>query len=128
MSAKPILLLFGYGPRTGKFIADKFVQAGYRVAATGRSLKDGPVDEGFLNIKADLADPAVVLEVYEKTQAYFKAAPNVVIYNGLAACTQYINLVSTNTASSQRTPLHKQRKAHFRSHFHRSRMTSRSIS
>jgi NAD(P)-dependent dehydrogenase (short-subunit alcohol dehydrogenase family) len=84
MSSKPVFLLFGYGPRTGKLIADKFFKAGYRVAVTGRSLDDGPVEENFLNIKADLADPAVVLEVYKKTHAYFKAAPNVVVYNGLA--------------------------------------------
>ena len=76
----------GYGPRTGKFIADKFFQAGFQVAATGRGLKDEPVGEGFLNIKADLADPAVVLEVFEKTKAHFKAAPNVVVYNGDSLC------------------------------------------
>jgi NAD(P)-dependent dehydrogenase (short-subunit alcohol dehydrogenase family) len=83
MSSLPVLLLFGYGPRTGKSIADKFLKAGYRVAVTGRSLKDGPVDDNFLNIKADLADPAIIPEVYKKTQAYFKAVPNVVVYNGL---------------------------------------------
>ena len=73
MSSKPVFLLFGYGPRTGKLIADKFFKAGYRVAVTGRSLNDGPVEENFLNIKADLAVPAVVLEVYKKTHAYFEA-------------------------------------------------------
>jgi nucleoside-diphosphate-sugar epimerase len=82
MSSKPILLVFGYGPRTGKPITDKFVKAGYRVVATGRSLKDGPVNEGFLNVKADLADPSVVSEVFKRAQSYFKAAPNVVVYNG----------------------------------------------
>ena len=82
MSSKPVLLLFGYGPRTGKLIADKFAKAGYRVAASGRSLKDGPVNEDFLNIKVDLANPSIVPEVYQKTQAYFKTAPNVVVYNG----------------------------------------------
>lgn len=82
MSAKPVLLIFGYGPRTGQPIAQKFANAGYRVAATGRSLDDGPVDKDFLKIKADLADPASVTEVYKKTRAYFKAVPNVVVYNG----------------------------------------------
>ena len=85
MSSKPVLLILGYGPRTGKYIADKFFEAGYRVAATGRGLKDGLVGEEFLNIKADLADPAVVLEVFEKTKAQFQAAPNVVVYNGEVA-------------------------------------------
>lgn len=84
LASKSVLLLFGDGPRNGEPIADKFVNAGYRVAATGRSLKDGLVEEGFLNIKADLADLAVVAEVYKKTQAYFKVAPNVVVYNGLS--------------------------------------------
>lgn len=83
MSSQPVLLIFGYGPRTGRFIADKFLEAGYRVAVTGRSLKDGPVDDTFLNIKADLADPAIVAEVFKKTQAYFQAVPNVVVYTGL---------------------------------------------
>lgn len=69
MSFQIVLLLFGYRPRIGKFIANKFSQPGYRIALTGRSLTDGPVDENFLNIKADLADPAVVPQVYEKTQA-----------------------------------------------------------
>ena len=82
MSSKPVLLILGYGPRTGKFIADKFFQAGYRVAATGRGLKDGLVEDGFLNIKADLADPDIVLDVFKKTKTHFSAAPNVVVYNG----------------------------------------------
>jgi NAD(P)-dependent dehydrogenase (short-subunit alcohol dehydrogenase family) len=100
MSSQPVLLILGYGPRTGKFIADKFFQAGYRIAATGRGLKDGLVEDGFLNIKADLADPAVVLEVYKKTQAYFKAAPNVVVYNGenLCAVVQF-NVIDTPSIS-----------------------------
>lgn len=45
-------------------------------------MDDGPVDKDFLKIKADLADPASVTEVYKKTRAYFKAVPNVVVYNG----------------------------------------------
>jgi NAD(P)-dependent dehydrogenase (short-subunit alcohol dehydrogenase family) len=83
MSYKPTLLLFGVGPRTGTFIASKFAGAGYQVAATGRSVKDGPVRDGYLNIKADLADPAVVPEVFDKAQKHFGAPPNIVVYNGM---------------------------------------------
>ena len=82
MTFKPTILIFGIGPRTGTFIANKFAAAGYQVAATGRSVEDGSVREGYLNIKADLVDPAIVPEVFAKVKAHFGAPPNVVVYNG----------------------------------------------
>ena len=44
MTFKPSVLIFGVGPRTGTFIADKFAGVGYQVAATGRSVEDDPKD------------------------------------------------------------------------------------
>jgi len=66
----PLSLIFGVGPRTGTFIANKFAGAGYQVAATGCSVKDGPASDGYLNIKADLTDPAVVPDVFAKVKAH----------------------------------------------------------
>jgi NAD(P)-dependent dehydrogenase (short-subunit alcohol dehydrogenase family) len=82
MASKPTVLIFGVGPRTGTFIANKFAGAGYQVAATGRSVEDGPVRDGYLNIMADLTDPAVVPDVFAKVKAHFGHPPNVVVYNG----------------------------------------------
>jgi NAD(P)-dependent dehydrogenase (short-subunit alcohol dehydrogenase family) len=81
MTFKPSVLIFGVGPRTGTFIADKFVGAGYQVAATGRNVEDGPLSDGYLNIKADLTNPAVVPGVFAKVKAHFGTPPNVVMYN-----------------------------------------------
>jgi NAD(P)-dependent dehydrogenase (short-subunit alcohol dehydrogenase family) len=82
MTSKPTVLIFGVGPRTGTFIANKFAGAGYQVAATGRSVEDGPVRDGYLNIKVDLTDIAVVPDVFAKVKAHFGTPPNVVVYNG----------------------------------------------
>jgi NAD(P)-dependent dehydrogenase (short-subunit alcohol dehydrogenase family) len=83
MTSKATVLIFGVGPRTGNFLANKFAGAGYQVAAIGRSVENGVVRDRWLNIKADLADPAVVSEVFAKVNAHFGAPPNVVVYNGL---------------------------------------------
>ena len=82
MTFKPSVLIFGVGPRTGTFIADKFVGAGYQVVATGRSVEDGPLRDGYLNVKADLTNLAVVPDVFAKVKAHFGTPPNVVVYNG----------------------------------------------
>lgn len=44
MTSKPTVLIFGVGPRTGTFIANKCAGAGYQVATTGRSVEDDPND------------------------------------------------------------------------------------
>ena len=82
MTSKPTVLIFGVGPRTGTFIADKFADAGYQVVATGRSVEDGPLRDGYLNVKADLTNLAVVPDVFAKVKAHFGTPPNVVVYNG----------------------------------------------
>jgi NAD(P)-dependent dehydrogenase (short-subunit alcohol dehydrogenase family) len=82
MTFKPSVLIFGVGPRTGTFIADKFAGAGYQVAATGRSVEDGPLSDGYLNVKADLTNPAVVPDVFAKVKAHLGTPPNVVVCNG----------------------------------------------
>jgi NAD(P)-dependent dehydrogenase (short-subunit alcohol dehydrogenase family) len=82
MTSKPTVLIFGVGPRTGTLIANKFAGAGYQVAATGRSVEDGPVSDGYLNIKADLTDPGTVPDIFARVKAHFGAPPNVVVYNG----------------------------------------------
>jgi NAD(P)-dependent dehydrogenase (short-subunit alcohol dehydrogenase family) len=81
-TSKPIVLIFDVGPRTGTFIANKFAGVGYQVAATGRSVGDGPVRDRYLNIKADLTDPTVVPDVFAKVKAHFGTPSNVVVYNG----------------------------------------------
>ena len=52
---------------------------GYQVAATGRSVGDDPVHDGYLNIKADLTDPAVVPDVFAKVKAHFSTPPNIIV-------------------------------------------------
>jgi NAD(P)-dependent dehydrogenase (short-subunit alcohol dehydrogenase family) len=74
MTSKPTVLIFGIGPRTGNFITNKFADAGYQVAATGRSIEEGPIRNGWLGIKADLANPAVVTAVFAKSECVFSCS------------------------------------------------------
>jgi NAD(P)-dependent dehydrogenase (short-subunit alcohol dehydrogenase family) len=82
MSARPVALILGAGPRIGTSVAAKFVANGYNVAVVSR--KGGKADEGVLSLKADFTKPESIAEVFEKVETEFQAAPSVVIYNAAA--------------------------------------------
>jgi len=83
-TSKPILLLFGNGPRTGAKMSTKFAEAGYHVAATGRKVVDGVGHDGILYINMDLEHPEGVAGAFEKVKKQFGAAPNCIVWNAVA--------------------------------------------
>lgn len=81
MTSTPVVFILGAGPRIGASVAEKFSKKGYKVAIASRKGTDSKTTEGFLSIKADLADPASIPALFEKVTAEFHTAPSVVIYN-----------------------------------------------
>ncbi|KAH8885846.1 NAD(P)-binding protein [Thozetella sp. PMI_491] len=81
MSAKPVALILGAGPRVGSAVAKKLASSGYSVAVASRKGTDSRNDEGFLAIKADLAQPTSVKTAFDAVKAEFGASPSLVVYN-----------------------------------------------
>ena len=83
MSTK-VALVIGAGPRIGRSTALAFSSRGYRVAIAARSFEDGKFnDEGHLQLRLDLSDPAAVQDAFVKVKKAFDTAPSVVVYNGI---------------------------------------------
>jgi NAD(P)-dependent dehydrogenase (short-subunit alcohol dehydrogenase family) len=97
-----VLLILGGGANIGAAVANKFAKGGYKVAIAARSVVDGLDDStGFLNIRADLSDPAVVPNIFDKARAKF-GPPSVVVYNGTLRSSQ--DLMTTSPDLSCRRP------------------------
>ena len=64
---KPVVLVTGATRGIGRVIAEKFRDAGYRVAGTHRA--GGEVPEGVLPIECDITDQALVDAAFEKVEA-----------------------------------------------------------
>jgi len=82
MSAKPVALILGAGPRIGTSVAAKLVAMGYNVAAVSR--KGANVEEAVFSLKADFTKPESITAVFDEVKTKFHAAPSVVIYNAAA--------------------------------------------
>jgi NAD(P)-dependent dehydrogenase (short-subunit alcohol dehydrogenase family) len=97
-----VLLILGGGANIGAAVANKFAAGGYKVAIAARSVVDGLDNStGFLNIRADLSDPAVVPNIFDKTRAKF-GLPSVVVYNGTLRPSQ--DLITTSSDLYCRRP------------------------
>lgn len=81
MTSSPVVFILGAGPRIGASVAESFAAKGYKVAIASRKGTDSKTSEGFLSVKADLADPASIPALFEKVTGEFNVAPSVVIYN-----------------------------------------------
>jgi NAD(P)-dependent dehydrogenase (short-subunit alcohol dehydrogenase family) len=81
MSSPSVVLILGSGPRIGAAVAKHFGGTGCLVAIASRRAVGGKTAEGYLSIKADLADPSGVPAIFEATKQQFGSAPNIVIYN-----------------------------------------------
>ncbi|KIH87140.1 hypothetical protein SPBR_05266 [Sporothrix brasiliensis 5110] len=79
MSA-PVALILGAGSNTGQAVARAFAADGYKIALVARSLKEADSADGYLRIRADLADPSSVAGIFAKVKAQL-GAPKVVVYN-----------------------------------------------
>lgn len=78
-----VALIFGYGPRVGADVAQKFHSQGYKVAIVSRSKQPAEtIPEDYLCLQADLTDPSTVESTFA-TVVEKLGHPSVVVYNGL---------------------------------------------
>lgn len=76
-----VLLILGAGSNTGRAVASKFLEGGYKVALVARRLEPGQSEDGMLNIRADLTEAQAVVDAFETTRKVL-GEPNIVVYNG----------------------------------------------
>ena len=82
-SRAPIVLILGYGANIGAAVARRFRGLGYDVAVVSRGV-DAPskTPEGYLALKADLADVSAYEGIYGAVSKTFSGgAPDVVVFN-----------------------------------------------
>lgn len=82
MSAPPVLLLLGAGPKLGTEIPKIFSKAGYKVALVARSLEEGLQNNGYYHVRADFNKPECIPEVFEIVKENV-GIPTVVVYNAV---------------------------------------------
>jgi NAD(P)-dependent dehydrogenase (short-subunit alcohol dehydrogenase family) len=90
MSSKPVALIFGVGANIGTALVNKFLRAGYRVAAVSRSAADpaAPSSDGTtLPIRADLSQASQVAPVFETVRKTWGVPPRIVIWNAARLAT-----------------------------------------
>ncbi|KAH8816905.1 hypothetical protein F5884DRAFT_693893 [Xylogone sp. PMI_703] len=75
-----VLLILGYGPNVGVDVAQAFAAQGYQIAVVSRTSKHASSAEDYLQIQADLSDPASVEDIFSKVVKKL-GHPSVVIYN-----------------------------------------------
>ena len=82
MNGSKILLVLGAGPNIGRSLAQRFKEAGYKVALVSRSANDGEVTpDGFLMLQADLSKPSSIPTIFETVFKQLGGHPTVVVYN-----------------------------------------------
>ncbi|KAF5002846.1 hypothetical protein FDECE_10508 [Fusarium decemcellulare] len=81
MSSTLIALILGAGPRVGTGVAQEFAKSGFKVAVVSRSGSDSTTSEGYLSLKADLADLSSIQGIFQRVQNEWNSHPNVVIWN-----------------------------------------------
>lgn len=77
-----IALVLGAGKNIGYGVAQKFSNAGYKVAVVSRNAAHNTTTpEGYLSLKADLGKPESVPQIFESVKKAFGGPPSAVIYN-----------------------------------------------
>jgi NAD(P)-dependent dehydrogenase (short-subunit alcohol dehydrogenase family) len=84
MAVNPVVLILGAGPKVGASVATAFAKASYKVAVVSRTGTGRQTSEGFLSLKADLAQPEIIPQLFDAVKKEFDTAPNVVVYNAAA--------------------------------------------
>lgn len=82
MAAAPVALVLGAGANIGQAVGRLFAEKGYQVALVARSVREEDSTDKQLNIQADFADPASVVDAFAKVKAKF-GVPTVVVHNGM---------------------------------------------
>ncbi|KAF7190855.1 3-oxoacyl-[acyl-carrier-protein] reductase FabG [Pseudocercospora fuligena] len=81
MSATPVVLILGAGPRIGASVSARFASNGFKVALASRSGSGKKDENGYLSLKADFTNPDSIPPLFDAVKKEFQAPPNVVIYN-----------------------------------------------
>ncbi|KLP10138.1 uncharacterized protein FFB20_12236 [Fusarium fujikuroi] len=81
MASTLVALILGAGPRVGAGVAREFSKIGYKVALVSKSGSDSTTSEGYLSLKADLADLNTAPGIFQRVYNEWKASPSVVIWN-----------------------------------------------
>jgi NAD(P)-dependent dehydrogenase (short-subunit alcohol dehydrogenase family) len=84
MTANPVILILGAGPRVGASVAEKFFSNGYQVAIASRNGTGTKTVNGFLSLKADFTNPTSIPALFDAVTTEFHSAPSVVVYNAAA--------------------------------------------
>ena len=81
MSANPVVLILGAGPRIGASVAERFSSNGYKVALASRSGSNSKTSKGFLSLRADFVTPDSMPALFDAVKTEFLHSPSVIIYN-----------------------------------------------
>ncbi|RYP60692.1 hypothetical protein DL769_007996 [Monosporascus sp. CRB-8-3] len=83
MAPAPIILILGSGANIGAAVANRFDKLGYQVALVSRQGGDAPArtPEGYLKIRADLADADAYAGIYSSVREILGGMPSVVVFN-----------------------------------------------
>ncbi|RYP05200.1 hypothetical protein DL764_003980 [Monosporascus ibericus] len=85
MASAPIVLILGSGANIGAAVASRFDKLGYQVALVSRQGSDGDAPtrtpEGYLKIRADLADAEAYAGIYSSVREALGGVPSVVVFN-----------------------------------------------
>ncbi|KAF4448822.1 NAD(P)-binding protein [Fusarium austroafricanum] len=81
MPSTLIALILGSGPRVGASVAKAFSEKGYKVAVVSRSGSDSTTSDGYLSLKADLANLDAIPAIFERVEKEWKVPPSVVVWN-----------------------------------------------
>lgn len=96
--SRPIALIFGSGPNVGFATVRTFLNNGYRVVQTSRSVKKlqngAPADDDdHKALECDVNDSASISRTFETVRAAW-GHPSVVVYNG--SCPQSRNCMASD--------------------------------
>lgn len=100
MKSSKILLVLGSGPNIGRSVAQRFKDAGYKVAVVSRSAAHGETTpEGFLTLHADLSKPSAIPTIFEAVYSQLGGHPTTIVYNAAALTTpdDLTNIFSVST-------------------------------
>ncbi|KAM0342536.1 hypothetical protein ACHAPU_009510 [Fusarium lateritium] len=81
MSSTLVALILGAGPRVGASVARDLSKIGYKVALVSKSGSDNTTSEGYLSLRADLADLNSIQGIFQRVQKEWEVFPTVVVWN-----------------------------------------------
>lgn len=106
MASSPILLVLGAGSGVGAAVARRFASIGHKIAVVSRqgSEPSAITPDGYLSIKADLADINAYSGIYASIKDTFGGVPSTIVFNayGLTPPTEEGNIFTVPIGSFRR--------------------------